>query len=111
MLISTALSCAKDAYAPLKDAMKSLAGHDWTTQGLIDLARFLGLGVIFMKTRFAEKIDPNRLIAGLIGAVGGRGDRPCFLVCAILSEQSARLTGRLRRTYSSPLPSWCCISR
>jgi hypothetical protein len=69
VLLNTALSCAKDAYAPLKAVMKSLAGHDWTTQGLIDLGLFLGLGLIFMSTRVAERMDPNRLIAALIGAV------------------------------------------
>jgi hypothetical protein len=30
-LFNTVLACAKDASAPLKAAMKSLAGHDWTT--------------------------------------------------------------------------------
>jgi hypothetical protein len=69
VVFSTALACAKDAYAPLKAVMKSLAGHDWTTQGLIDLALFVGLGLIFMRARVAERIDPSRLIAVLIGAV------------------------------------------
>jgi uncharacterized membrane protein SirB2 len=69
VLFNTALSCAKDAYAPLKDFMGSLTGHDWTTQGLIDLVLFVGLGAIFMSTRAAERIDSSRLIASLIGAV------------------------------------------
>jgi hypothetical protein len=69
VLFYTALSCAKDAYAPLKAVMKSLAGHDWTTQGLIDLVLFVGLGFIFMQTAAAGKIDPIRLIGILIGAV------------------------------------------
>jgi hypothetical protein len=73
VLFNTALACAKDAYAPLKAAMKSLAGHDWTAQGSIDLALFLGLGLIFMQTRVAERVEPRRLIAGLIGAVGVAG--------------------------------------
>jgi hypothetical protein len=69
VLFNTALSCAKDADAPLKAFLKSLTDHDWTTQGLLDLALFAGLGLIFTKTRVAEKIDSGRLIAGLIGAV------------------------------------------
>ena len=69
VLVNTALACAKDAYAPLKAFMKSVAGHDWTTQGLFDLAFFAGLGLIFMNTRIAEKINPSRLVAVLIGAV------------------------------------------
>ncbi len=68
-LFNTALACAKDADAPLKALMKSLAGHDWTTQGLIDLALFVGLGLIFSRTQVAEAIDAGRLIAWLIGAV------------------------------------------
>lgn len=75
VLVNTALACAKDAYAPLKALMKSLAGHDWTTQGLFDLALFLVLGLVFMKTRAVERMDPFRLIAVLVGAVavGGLG--------------------------------------
>jgi hypothetical protein len=68
-LFNTALACGKDADAPLKALMKSLAGHDWTTQGLIDLALFVGLGLIFSRTRVAERINAGRLIAWLIGAV------------------------------------------
>lgn len=38
IMTSTVLACAKDEYPPLKAALKSLAGHDWTAQGMIDLA-------------------------------------------------------------------------
>jgi hypothetical protein len=68
-LFNTALSCAKDAYAPLKAFLKSVAGHDWTTQGFVDLVLFVALGLIFMNTRIAVRIRPSRLIAGLIAAV------------------------------------------
>jgi hypothetical protein len=73
VLFNTALAWAKDAYAPLKGLMKSLSGHDWTTQGLVDLLLFAGLGIIFTITRLAEKMDPNRLIRVLVGAVGIAG--------------------------------------
>jgi len=69
VLFNTGLAWAKDAYPPLNDFMKSLSGHHWTTHGLADLVVFLGLGFIFMNRRVAEKIDPNRLIGALIGAV------------------------------------------
>jgi hypothetical protein len=69
VLLNTVLSCVKDVNAPLKAAMKSLSGHDWTTQGLIDLVLFVGLGLIFTNTRVAEGINSSRLIASLIGAV------------------------------------------
>jgi hypothetical protein len=68
-LFNTALACIKDVNAPLKALMKSLTGHDWTTQGLVDLALFVGLGLIFMNTAAVEKINPSRLIAVLVGSV------------------------------------------
>jgi uncharacterized membrane protein len=49
--------------------MKAVGGHHWTTHGLVDLAVFVALGIVFTKTGAAEKLDPNRLIAGLAGAV------------------------------------------
>jgi hypothetical protein len=73
VLFNTALACLKDAYAPLKEFMRSLTGHDWTTHGLVDLVLFVGLGFLFASTKLAEKIDPRRLIAGLIGAVAIAG--------------------------------------
>ena len=78
VLLNTTLSCAKDAYAPLKIVMQSLTGHDWTTQGLIDLLVFVGLGLLFMSTRVGDRIDPSRLIAVLIGAVVIAGFGLCF---------------------------------
>jgi uncharacterized membrane protein SirB2 len=68
-LVNTALACAKDAYAPLKAFLKSIAGHDWTTQGLFDLALFIALGLIFASTKIAAKMSPRHLIASLVGAV------------------------------------------
>lgn len=68
-IVNTALACAKDASAPLKGFMKSIAGHDWTTQGLFDLALFVVLGFIFAKTRAADRIAPAGLVAILIASV------------------------------------------
>ena len=69
VLFNTALAWLKDAYAPLNSFMKSLTGHHWTTHGLVDLILFVGLGFIFMNTRIAEKVNPDRLMGALIGAV------------------------------------------
>jgi hypothetical protein len=69
ILFSTALACAKDAYKPLNDLMNGLAWHNWITHGLADLVLFVGLGLIFSKTGWAERIAPNRLIAFLVAAV------------------------------------------
>jgi hypothetical protein len=73
VLFNTALACAKDAYFPLKAGMKWLAGHDWTAQSLMDLALFVGLGLVLTNLRIAEKIDSARLIGGLIGSVAVAG--------------------------------------
>ncbi len=78
VILNAALACAKDAYAPLKTVMQSLTGHDWTTQGLIDLAVFVGLGLIFMNTRVGDRINPSRLIAVLISAVAIAGFGLCL---------------------------------
>lgn len=55
--------------------MRSLAGHDWTTQGLVDLLLFVILGLVFVQTRAAEKMNPDRLIGFFVAAVviGGAG--------------------------------------
>lgn len=70
VLFNTVLACAKDASPELKNFLKSLSDHDWTTQGILDLLLFLALGFIFAKANFARKINPNRLITVLIGASG-----------------------------------------
>jgi hypothetical protein len=69
VLFSTLLACVKDANAPLKHFMTSLAGHDWTAQGLADLALFVGLGFVFTVTRVGDKLAPARLTIVLVGAV------------------------------------------
>jgi len=68
-VFNTALAWAKDAYAPLNKFMASLTGHHWTTHGLADCIVFIGLGLIFMNTSVAEKINPNRLVSILLWAV------------------------------------------
>jgi uncharacterized membrane protein SirB2 len=69
VVFNTALACLKDTFAPLKNFMKSLTDHDWTTHGLIDLLLFVGLGCFFMKRRMTERMNPSRLIGVLVLAV------------------------------------------
>jgi len=69
ILFNTALACLKDASAPLKDFMKSLAGHDWTALGLADLVIFVTLGLVFTGTKLGHRVKPDRLIGALIGSV------------------------------------------
>ncbi len=73
VIFNTALAWAKDAYAPLKDLLRSLTGQDWTTHGLVDLVLFTGLGFIFKSTHATQNIPPRRLIGGLVAAVGIAG--------------------------------------
>ena len=73
VLFNTALAWAKDSYAPLNNFMKSLTGHHWTTHGLADIAVFVALGIIFEKSHVAEKMEPNRVISILVGAVIAAG--------------------------------------
>jgi hypothetical protein len=68
-LFNTGLAWAKDSYPPLNNFMKAVGGHHWTTHGIVDLALFIGLGIIFTKSKVAEKIDPNRLNAIFVGTV------------------------------------------
>ena len=58
----------KDACAPLKAFMKSLAGHDWTTQGIADMALFILLGLIFSQMDLDKSIGSRRLICLLTAA-------------------------------------------
>jgi hypothetical protein len=69
ILFNTLLAWVKDAYDPLNTAMAHLTGHHWTTHGIVDLAVFVVLGIVFLRTGIATRIDPNRLVLGLIGAV------------------------------------------
>ncbi len=68
-LFNTALAWAKDAYPALNNGMKSLTGHHWTTHGLADLAIFLGLGFVFLKTGLTANMNGSRVTNLLIGAV------------------------------------------
>ena len=46
IVFNTLLAWAKDAWEPLNDFLKSIAGHHWTTHGLADLVVFVGLGLV-----------------------------------------------------------------
>ena len=48
-LFNALLIITKETYAPLKDWMKSLSGHHWTTHGIFVIALFIVLGFILSK--------------------------------------------------------------
>jgi hypothetical protein len=72
-LFNTALAWVKDAYAPLNKFMASLTGHHWITHGLADVIVFVGLGLLFMNTSIANKINPDRMVSILIWSVVASG--------------------------------------
>ena len=72
-LFNASLIIAKESYSPLKDWMKSLSGHHWTTHGIFVIALFILLGMVLSRTNLNEKIDAVKtsllVIAGT--ALGG----------------------------------------
>jgi len=73
ILFNTALAYVKDANPALSRFMGSLAGHNWTTQGLADAVLFFGLGLVLMKLGWAGRIAPQRLFSLLAAGVVGAG--------------------------------------
>jgi hypothetical protein len=69
ILFSTALAWAKDACKPLNNFMNAVAWHNWITHGLVDVILFVGLGLIFSKAGWVERMTSNRLISLLVAAV------------------------------------------
>lgn len=69
VVFNTLLAWVKDAYEPLNTFMAHLTGHHWITHGITDVLLFVLLGVIFMKTGWAEKVSPNGMVVSLIVAV------------------------------------------
>jgi len=69
VVFNTLLACAKDSCAPLKNFMKSLTNHDWTTQGLVDLLLFAGLGFVLTRSRTTEQMNPTHVTGVLVVAV------------------------------------------
>jgi hypothetical protein len=67
IVFNTALACLKDAYTPLKNVMTSAGHQDWTTHGVADVVLFVVLGLVFLRTSFAERLNPNRMISLLVG--------------------------------------------
>jgi uncharacterized membrane protein SirB2 len=69
-LFNALLIITKETYAPLKDWMKSLSGHHWTTHGIFVIVLFIILGFILSKTNLDEKIDAVKtslfIIAGTV---------------------------------------------
>lgn len=75
VLFNTILACAKDASAPLKTFLASLSNHDWTTQGILDVILFFGLGYLLLKMGVGEKMNANRaatilVVATVVAGVG-----------------------------------------
>lgn len=61
-ILSTLLLIAKEENAALKDGMKALSGHHWTTHGILVVALFLILGVVLSRFHLEAKWSENKLI-------------------------------------------------
>lgn len=68
IVFNTALACLKEAYTPLKNVMSFASHQDWTTQGVADVMLFGVLGLVFLRTSLAEKVNANRMVSLLGGA-------------------------------------------
>ena len=81
-IFNTLLAWVKDSVPALNTFMASLTGHHWTTHSLFDLIVFVGLGLVFMKTGTAERMDGMTLVKVLIGSavLGGLGLLAWFLI-------------------------------
>ncbi len=73
VLFNTVLTCCKDSYAPLAAWMGSWTGHNWTTQGIADVALFFALGLIFSKMRWSAAADTGRVIGFIVAATLAAG--------------------------------------
>ena len=80
-IFNTLLAWVKDSVPALNTFMGSLTGHHWTTHSLFDLAVFIGLGFVFLKTGTAERMDGMTLVRVVIGSavIGGLGLLGWFL--------------------------------
>jgi uncharacterized membrane protein SirB2 len=69
MVYSLTLSTILRAVRFVWEFSQAAIGRYWTTHGLADVILFIMLGLIFLKTNVAEKINPHRLISILVWAV------------------------------------------
>lgn len=67
MAFNTVLTWVKEAYEPLNALMKVMMGHHWTTHGVLDVALFLALGILLMRTSIVTRISGNSLIMLVAG--------------------------------------------
>jgi hypothetical protein len=82
MIFNTLLAWVKDAVPALNSFMASLFGHHWTTHSIFDLIVFVGLGLVFMGTGTAARMNGLTLVKVVIGSavVGGLGLLGWFLI-------------------------------
>jgi len=69
-IFNALLIITKETFAPVKNWMKSLSGHHWTTHGIFVIVLFIVLGYILSKTDLEKKIDADKtsgmVIAGTV---------------------------------------------
>ena len=65
VLFNAVLTVLKEVTPPLLAAMKSL-GHHWVTQGVLDVALFVVLGILLTNT--GKQMDGMKLANWIVGA-------------------------------------------
>lgn len=65
-ILNTVIACAKDVSRPLKMLMRAPSCSDWTTQGVADVALFVVLGLVLVRTGVLANVRAGRL-AGFVG--------------------------------------------
>lgn len=72
ILFSTILTLAQDTWPAVAGWLVSLAGHHWTSHGLLDVILFFALGLALMQR--GTRLDGNRMAATLsVAAIVGGG--------------------------------------
>lgn len=73
VLFNTVLTWAKESSQALHDWMVVATGHHWVTHGLLDLAVFLLVGLLLVRSTVTERVASTVLTPLLLLATVGAG--------------------------------------
>jgi hypothetical protein len=80
IIFNTVLAWIKDAWDPLNSFMAWLTGHHWITHGVVDVALFVVLGLVFMRRGLRMDGTTLAAILGAAAIIGGGGLALWFVV-------------------------------
>ena len=67
ILFVTVITIVAEFKAPLKDWLKSLSGHHWTSKGIISV--LLYLSIVFLVYFAAKGVNSKKITGSLCGAI------------------------------------------